>query len=172
MFVSQSDFEFPMPTELVEPGSRYWRAVELSLNTSWFVATLCSTDEDQGYRRTMLVSWDTDLVHILENMIGGYLEALLFMAPPWHASDGLWRTHRIKRISRAYDADRDNEPALIFTTSEGQQIQGQLAESAPGSMHGHELLVTVGQRPKRDEDLSSTGRPLKRSTRRTSAKGS
>jgi len=119
MFVSLSDFEFPLPAELAEPGSHYWRAVELSLNSSWFVATLCSTGEDQGYRRTMLVSWDTDLVQILENMIGGYLEALLFMAPPWHSADGQWRTHPIKQIWRAYDAERDNEPALIFTTSEG-----------------------------------------------------
>ena len=112
----------PLPAELAETGSHYWRAVELSLNSSWFVATLCSTGEDQGYRRTMLVSWDTDLVQILENMIGGYLEALLFMSPPWHSADGQWRTHPIKQIWRAYDAERDNEPALIFTTSEGQQI--------------------------------------------------
>ena len=159
-----------MPVELAVPGSRYWRAVELSLNASWFVATLCSTDEDQGFRRTLLVSWDTDLVHIVENMIGGYLEALLLMAPPWRSADGQWHSHRIKQIWRAYDADRDNEPALVFTTFEGKQIQGQLAESVPDTMHGHELLVTVGQFPKGAEDQNRTGSSAKPSVQKKRAK--
>lgn len=169
MFVSLSNFEFPIPAGLAEPGSHYWRAVELSLNSSWFVATLCSTDQEMGFRRTMLVSWDTDLVHIVENMIGGYLEALLFMAPPWHSEDVQWRTHRIKQIWRGYDADRSNEPVLIFTTSEGNQIQGQLAESPPDSVHGHELLVTVGQSPVMDQSRPSNKPLRKPPARKTSA---
>lgn len=145
MFVSLSDFEFPIPAGLAEPGSRYWRAVELSLNTSWFVATLCSTDEDHGFRRTMLVSWDTDLIHILESMVGGYLEALLMMGPPFRSADGRWRTHQIKEIWRAYDVDRDNEPALVFKTSDGRNIHGQLAEPVSESLQCHELLIAVGR---------------------------
>lgn len=145
MFVTQSDFEFPMPVELVEPGSRYWRTVELSLNTAWFVATLCSTDEDLGYRRTVLVSWDTDLVRIVETMVGGYLEALLLMLPPWGAGKGRWRPHQVKEIWRAYDAERGDEALLIFHTSKGRHLHGQLAEPPPKSAHGHELLVTIGQ---------------------------
>lgn len=147
MFVSLSDFEFPIPAGLAEPGSRYWRAVELSLNAPWFVATLCSSDEEQGFRKTILVAWDTDLVQILENMIGGYLENLLFMVPPWQSTDGRWRPNQIKEIWRAYDVNCDNQPALIFKTSDGRQIQGQLGESVSSSMQGHELLVTVGQIP-------------------------
>jgi hypothetical protein len=152
MFASLSNFEFHIPAGLAEPGTRYWRAVELSLNASWFVATLRSTDEELGFRRTMLVSWDTDLIHIVENMIGGYLEALLFMIPPWRSAGGQWRAHRIEQIWRAYDSDRSDEPLLVFTTSDGEQILGQLGEPPSGTVHGHELLVAVGKSPAGDAD--------------------
>ena len=94
------------------------------------------------------------------------------MAPPWHSSDGQWRSHRITQIWRAYDADRDNEPALIFTTSEGQQIQGQLAEPAPSTLHGHELLVTVGQPQTGNDEPLREGKPVRQSARRKGAKAS
>ncbi len=149
MFVSLSNFEFPIPTGLAEPGSQYWRAVELSLNSAWYLATIRSSDDEQGFRKTLLVSWDSDLVQIVQNLVGGYLEALLLMAPPFSSQGRQWRPHRIEQIWRAFDANRDDEPMLIFTTSRGKQIHGQQAESVPDSMHCHELLVTIGEIPNR-----------------------
>ena len=66
----------------------------------------------------------------------------------------------------------DNEPALIFTTSEGQQIQGQLAEPAPSTLHGHELLVTVGQPQTGNDEPLREGKPVRQSARRKGAKAS
>ncbi len=105
----------------------------------------------------MLVSWDTDLVQIVENMIGGHLEALLLMAPSWRSTDGQWRTYQVTQIWRAYDADRSDETVIIFTTADGTQVQGQLAEKPADSVHGHELLVTVGKPSERTDTRAAPG---------------
>lgn len=150
MFVTLSDFEFPVPAELAEPGSKCWRAIELSLNTPWFVATFCSTDQNLSLRRTMLVAWDSDLVNIVKSTVGGYLEALLLLAPKDDVAGKEWCAHHIKQIWRGYDPDRGNEAVLIFCTIEGRQIRGHLAEPPFTAVHGQELLVDVGKSPAKD----------------------
>lgn len=171
MFISQSDYEFPFPVELTEPGTHFWRAVELSLNATWFVATLCSIDRANGFRRTLLVSWDTDLVQIQKGLIGGYLEALILMVPAQSDAGGRWISHRITQIWRASDADRGDEPVLLFTTTDGQHLHGQLAEPAAETMCGRQLLITVGQipadppcSPSREPKVAKTIKKAKKAT--------
>lgn len=62
MFVTQKDFEQYVPNGLSEPGSRYWRAISLSLSTPWYMC-VCESRRGDGFR-TILIAWESELLDL------------------------------------------------------------------------------------------------------------
>lgn len=66
LFVTMPHFEQSMPSNLVGPGQKYWRAVTLSVESPWYLFVYEAQYGQQKEPQTTLVSWESALLEILE----------------------------------------------------------------------------------------------------------
>jgi hypothetical protein len=63
MFVTKPQFEQYVPAPIAPPDSRFWRAIDLSLPTPWYLCVYRVNGELPS--KTILVAWEADLLHFV-----------------------------------------------------------------------------------------------------------
>lgn len=139
MFVSVPQLEQAMPPGLVPTGSRFWRAVELSVNMPWFVVTVQTEVGDGRLIRSLLLSHDEDLFGLIKANPDDSLRALTQMIPAETGeSVRAWRSRSILRIWRPVGRASGYPGELIFEDGSKQFSNG---------------LGTIGGNVPRDKQL-------------------
>jgi len=142
MFVSQPSYEFAVPRSLSTPGARYWRAVELSMRSPWFIATFELRDGDIAYEHSMCVFWDTDLVHVIESSSSGALLSLQCVSPPV-AGHVDWGVRRIEHVWRARMLSDPDIEVLLFRDGDGTEFRVPLGEQVSDVILDRKLVASV-----------------------------
>jgi hypothetical protein len=68
MFVTMPHFEQLMPSNLVVPGQKYWRAVTLSVESPWYLFVYEAEYGQGKVPQTTLVAWEDTLLAILKGI--------------------------------------------------------------------------------------------------------
>lgn len=107
MFVSQPQYEFPFPQDLIHPGTQHWRIVELTLHAPWFMVSVEIVDPDHpdcSMTRTLCIAWDTDLAELLGTLEPNRVKGIVCMMPAWQSPTGQWTSREIREVWRCRSA--------------------------------------------------------------------
>lgn len=63
MFVTQTQFEQYVPAPITTPDRRFWRAINLSLPTPWYLCIYRPSGELSS--QTILIAWEQDLLQFV-----------------------------------------------------------------------------------------------------------
>jgi len=120
MFVTSPQFEQPMPLGLVPPGSRFWRALELSLNVPWFIVALRQHLGDAPVLRNIFLSTDADLRAFLESDLAASVVSLGALVPPNYGHKRQWKLQGIRRVWERDPARAPRHEPLVIESKEGR----------------------------------------------------
>jgi hypothetical protein len=143
MFVSIPHLEQAMPAGLAPKGSRFWRAVELSVNLPWFVVTVQTEDRDGHLIRSLLLAHDEDLFGLIEANPDDSLRALKQILPTAPGDPvSAWQSRDILRVWRVAGHAAGSPGELIFEDASMQFSDG-LGTIAGGAPRGKELVLQL-----------------------------
>lgn len=144
MFVTRSGDRFPLPRRLEEPGVEYFRSIGLSTNAAMYVLTVRPLT-DEHISTTVLVGWDTDVVAAIE-ACPAEVGSLLCIAPTDldGANDG-WTSFKVAEIWTATDPAENDNPCVVFVSTDGDDHSGPFAEAKSGLMKAR-LVARISTR--------------------------
>ena len=128
MFVTQTQFEQPVPAGIAAPGNRFWRAVGLTLQTPWYLCVYRTSN--QARPKTCLVSWESDLRDLVASheALNVIAVARLDDAAP---NSALWSMRWIKSIWLATRDEREEVGSLVFQFDDDAALKDDMLRSRP-----------------------------------------
>jgi hypothetical protein len=153
MFVTQPEHEFSIAFSFGESGLQRWRVFELGLHAMWFVLTIEVPETDVTFRRTLCVSWDTDLVAILDSLDATRPIALLCMTPGWCSPTGQWLARSAREVWEVRDAGAHR--VIVFRDESGVEF-GDPSRQEQSQEVGDRRLVARLEAACRTCDTDST----------------
>ena len=109
MFTTHPPFKHPVQWG---DGTQQWNAVELTLSTPWYVATM--VDEEEDLTRTFLLTGSDELTAFATSDSLGRLSSLRLVLPPNWSVDGDWHFVVIKRVDlQLRPADGAGSEAIV-----------------------------------------------------------
>lgn len=136
MFMSMPQFEQAMPRALTPPGSRYWRALELSLNAPWLMVTV----REDGFLRNFMLSQDSDLLPMLEDAPEMEIVGVDAVVPPGYGQEDGWGLLKVRRVWSARDPASPQIDVLVFENHAGELVELAGMRSARGFIHQRLLI--------------------------------
>lgn len=161
MFISNDAYEQPFPPELSPPGARFFRAVELSDRSAWYLVTFYATDDPYGLLHTFCCSWDMQVLNWLNSGPRFVITAVQQMRPT-HGANAGWEMSLIRRVWSAEDAE--GQELLIFEDELGNEYEGLLAERPMGPLARRTLVADLsvaskGPRPRQGRPRAAPRKP-------------
>jgi hypothetical protein len=166
MFQSLPQYEFPMPEGLGAPGSKHWRAVEMTLHMPWFLLTVehvAEEDDEVRMSYTLCIAWDTDLADALKTIDTNRVRGLVAMMPAWASSSGQWSS---RQIAEVWLSTNDSGTFVTLTDVAGEKFDAGVRGEGPVVSPTAELLLRLP--PTKGRTLrpraAGTGRARRRPT--------
>ena len=145
-----------MPDGLDPPGYGRWRLVD-SVGASFLIAVMQFRADEPGTRRTAMIAWDSDLVHLVENPhTGATIHSLHQVLSPQGESGEPVAIREISEVWRGVDQACDNAEVIIFQTASGSRFCGPEAIVVPASVRQDALIARVLWSAADNEGVSST----------------
>lgn len=143
MLLTSPESELAIPAELHGSAGQFWRAAE-ALGAGFFIALMTSESFERREPRTLVLTWDSDVVHFIESprMRARFLTLHHFKArrdagPP----SNLLR--EIREIWKAIDSDSPDSEVIVFKATDGSSFCGAEAIPVPGSIRLTALICTI-----------------------------
>lgn len=150
MFLTYPHFEQAMPSGLAHQGSRYWRAVEISMRMPWIMLTLIEEGRDGAFERTVLLSNAADLVSVIGTHRASSFRGLHVVSHAALAGEGVgWESRPVRRVWRDSGDCEGQHGLLIFEDGAGRTLDEFGVEASdpsgvrtlllelPASLHAH-----------------------------------
>lgn len=118
MFATYEGLRFPIQ---FGDDSVIWRAVEVTLNTPWLLATL---SYDHQALRTFLLDGPDDLLQFIQISDIGNLAAVRLVLPPNVSATRDWSFVPICRIERELRSKDGGQPRVVLVSSNGLRYGG------------------------------------------------
>lgn len=149
MFLSLPQYEFPMPEGLGAPGSRHWRAVEMTLHMPWFLLTVehvAEEDEEVRLSYTLCIAWETDLADAIKTLDTTRVLGLVAMMPAWASPTGQWSS---RQITEVWLSSNDDGTFVTLSDVSGERFDaGIRGEPAPDVSEGELILRLSPAKPR------------------------
>lgn len=142
MFVSHSEYEFPIPPALREPGSQHWRVIELSLHTPWFLLSVEVVDPDVpdlGITRTLCIASEYDLADMVRQLNADRVKGIVCMMPAWQSPTGQWWSCEIREV---WIHSSPSGKHIVMADTAGKEFDCGLTPEHVGDVE-KELLLRV-----------------------------
>jgi hypothetical protein len=141
MFVTRPGFERTFPPKLIDPGSRYWLAAELSTGAPWYLMTYwVLPDTRDAHLQTVAIAWETTLIGLVEE-VGPLLVVAINRLELKSKSSGGWSIENVQELwLPAKDELKDVGP-LIFKTAENASLTGMLSGQVERDHLGRRCLI-------------------------------
>lgn len=128
MFVTQTQFEQYVPAPIKTPDSRFWRAIDLSLPTPWYLCVYRPSGELSS--KTILIAWETDLVHFVTSPSCSSVSAIarLDIAPTEFAR---WTMRWIECMWLSASDEQEEVGPLVFQLEAVEGLRDDRMREAP-----------------------------------------
>lgn len=128
MFVTQTQFEQPVPAGIAAPGNRFWRAVGLTLQTPWYLCVYRTSN--QARPKTCLVSWESDLHDLVASADDVDVVSVARLdTTPWNQAR--WSMRWVKTIWLATRDERDEVGSLVFQFVDDDALKDDMLRTRP-----------------------------------------
>ena len=145
MFITVPESEVPVPLELTTRQCSHWRAIECD-GHGFFLAVLTVRGDKPGVPRTILISWDSDLVHFVESpKMAATVHSLSYVVAAAGNPSGVIQIRKVHEIWRGVDHEAHGAEVIVFKTVDGSQFCGSEAVPVPESVQALSLIATVQQ---------------------------
>lgn len=142
MFVSRPPFEFAVPDQLRSPGERYWRAIALSMQVPWYMATFESELDEGTYVHSICFCWEVDLLAAIDEASPSALRSLQMVRPP-RGRQAAWSMCPIARIWRLVGSPTLGESHFIFEDEKGTCLCPMSGSEVASDFHRREVAAEV-----------------------------
>jgi hypothetical protein len=143
MLLTPPGAEIPLPDDYGLPGGAAWRLVE-NLASGVFVALVSADSFSTPAPRTLIMCWDSDLVHFLQSKImSTKIHALHHIGRVMRNGRPTQHAREITTIWRGADRAAGNCEVIIFEATDGSEFCGLDAIPVPISVEVMELVVRI-----------------------------
>jgi hypothetical protein len=144
MFVSHPKYEVFLPEGLIDPGSKHWRLIEISLHTPWFLLTLRELTEEReiSLTRTWCIAWERDLAHILDTIDTDTVSGLICILPGRNARSRQWKSREIREVWLV--RTEDAEERVRFLDLDGREFDAGLRSDPSSNVVDRRQLLKIG----------------------------
>lgn len=141
MFVTQDRHRFDMPEGLAEPRANYWRVVQLSMRTSWFLLTLKVEVEGLELLRSLAVSNSIDLLEVLRTLEPDRVAALTCVMPDSKAGAANWHSRPIYEVYQG--TTPWGAPVLLYSDENGVDFVDDVGATAVHDVGQWSLVLKI-----------------------------
>ena len=143
LLVTPPGSEVSLPPEFDIPAGAGWRLAE-SLGPCLFVVLASADTFATSEPRTLIMCWDSDIVHFVEsNEMSTRLHALHHVKRETANGCPVLKTSEIDEIWRGTDRAAGDAEVIIFKTRDGISFCGVGAESVPSSVDISRLVAKI-----------------------------
>ena len=142
MFGASQNYAQHVPSNLAQPGYSYWRAMELTLRSQWYILSLMESEGDVAVQRDMLISWSSDLISIVSTNAEPISAIQLVTHSQEKGSEG-WCTRPVLAIWLGRDMrhlHQQGRAIPIFELSDGSRICDPIDRGSPSGLIDLQLL--------------------------------
>ncbi len=144
MLVTPPGSELLLPPEFGLPAGSTWRLVE-SLGSCFFVALASADTFSTSEPRTLIMCWDSDLVHFLESAkMATTLHALRHFKIEVIGHQPTMKVQEVGEIWRGADTAANEMDVIIFKATDGSSFCGVDGIPVPASVRIDKLIVAIG----------------------------
>jgi hypothetical protein len=156
LFRTSPECKLTTPDGLDPPGYGRWRLVD-SVGASFLIAVMQFRADEPGTRRTAMIAWDSDLVHLVENPhTGATIHSLHQVVSPQGESGEPVAIREISEVWRGVDHACADAEVIIFQTAAGSRFCGTGAIEVPASVRQDALIARVLRCPAGDQDMANS----------------
>lgn len=115
MFVTKPGFEDPTAQFLGDPGSTYWRVVELTTSQAWYLLTYNVISTEGGFmRQTIAIAWESTLSDVIASLTPHSLHGLFVIrvADTPHAN---WTLREVETLWAPAASEEGETGPLLFS---------------------------------------------------------
>jgi hypothetical protein len=139
MFASPQQFAHPIPAGIAEPGYSYWRAVEITLATQWYVVGIGDRVDDGWVMRDLLVSWPNDLLSVIRPTDRTMTISVQVMQPNPSAVNAPWQLIELASIWTAEHPHVKKRQCIVFEDVAGVRLVDPLDRVEIGDLSDLQL---------------------------------
>jgi hypothetical protein len=112
MFETRPNFEQPVPLPIAMEGSRYWRAMVLTVNLPWYLLRHRLATAEGGITQTVAIAWESTLRSALEGGDERSVIDLHIIAPTGESGD--WTMRRVAEVWLPSPEEMQDTGPLLF----------------------------------------------------------
>ena len=144
MFVTMSQFEQPLMSQLGGEGQQYWQAVTLSLAAPWYMFVYDVQYEDAVVEQTTLVEWEEVLKQLLASVPAQNRKGVCRME--YTGTPARWTQRWVSALWSASEDGEGSPGELVFKFEDDPQLRdANLQPVAPSA--SRQLLFGVPPQP-------------------------
>ncbi len=145
LLVTPPGSELALPPELGLPAGSTWRLIE-SLGTCLFVALASADTFSTPEPRTLVLCWDSDLVHFLESSkMSTQLHALQHVKSEIVDGRPALSVRQVVEIWRGKDTAADDAEVIVFKAADGSSFCGVDGVTVPSSVCIDSQIAAIGK---------------------------
>lgn len=119
MFLTSPAFEYKRPFDKRTFGGQVWRGVEVFWDVGGFIARVRLRDDPVGHERTLMLSRDADVVHLVDGPLRAELKSLTFLRVTGNGRPTHFVAEDICEIHRGTDARVGGCEVIVFRSASG-----------------------------------------------------
>jgi len=140
MFAAPQQFAHRMPIGLAPSDYSYWRAVELTIRAQWYIVTLRIREDDDWFKRDLLVSWSSDLMDVIQPTDRAIVTAIQLMHPLSGSNKESWSSIDVKNVWVAHHTTERGRTLPVFEASNGDRFCDPMEGVSDPALAGLELV--------------------------------
>jgi hypothetical protein len=140
LFIARSQPAYEISNRLARRVPRFLRALGLTHQEPWFVATFVVGNGADSYCETVCAAGEAELVRRIEAGSNEVIADLLCVLPPWRGSKGTWSRRTLRVIYRGI---HEGTEAYVYVDATGEEFCADLLGTEPESVLRRQLVARI-----------------------------
>lgn len=142
MFLTSPGFEYRRPFGKRVVDGQVWRGVEVFWDVGGFIARVRLRDDPEGHERTLMLSRDADVMHLVDGPLRAELKSLTFLRVTGGGRPTRFVAEDVCEIHRGTDVLAGGE-VIVFRSSSGSTFRADRHVGDASSVVNQRLVARI-----------------------------
>ena len=143
MFLTSPAFEYKRPFGKRAVDGQVWRGVEVFWDVGGFIARVRLRGDPKGHERTLMLSRDADVAHLVDGPLRAELKSLTFLRLAGNGRPTQFVAEDVREIHRGTDARVGGE-VIVFRSTSGSTFRVDRSVADASSVVNPRLVARIG----------------------------